>query len=183
VDELGVLPSFRARIIPVLGTMPALFGLCVANYILTNISGYPMEYSSGKNRTKLYEDIKAKLAGQESRLRGNISGLRLTLTENDIGYIVEEVFKGKSVVSDYPTRLLLTRWEPLPQRVEGSGYWGEDEHRLTINDVVLMTKEEAKKHENGVLIGCRSPEDLWGREVVEKVLRRQREQLYYAKYR
>ncbi len=30
VGELGVLPEFRVRILPVLGTMPAIFGLCVA---------------------------------------------------------------------------------------------------------------------------------------------------------
>ncbi|KAF8543216.1 hypothetical protein BDD12DRAFT_932149 [Trichophaea hybrida] len=181
VDELGVLPSFRARILPVLGTMPGFFGLCVANHILTEIAGYPMEYSLGKNRTKLYEDIQAKLAGQESRLRGNLPGLRLTMTESDIGYIVEEVFKGKSIVSDYPTRLLLTRWEPLPQRNEG--HWGEDDHRLRIDHVVLMTKEEAKKHEKEVLVGRKSVEDVWGKEVVDKVNQRRQEEAHYAKFR
>jgi len=142
-----------------------------------------MEYSMGKNRTKLYEDIQARLAGQESRLRGNTVGLRLALTEADIGYVVEEVFKGKSVVSDYPTRLVLTRWLPLPFCQKEEGFWGEDDHRLTIDDVVLMTKDEAKKHEQEVLIGRQSPEVVWGKEVVEKVKRRHEEEAFYAKYR
>jgi tRNA A37 threonylcarbamoyladenosine dehydratase len=183
VDELGVLPTFRARILPVLGTMPGLFGLCVANHILTHIAGYPMEYSQGKNRTKLYEDIQARLAGQESRLRGNIIGLRLALTEADIGYVVEEVFKGRSVVSGIPTRLMLTRWEPLPFCHKEDGFWAENDHRLGIDDVVLMTKEEAKKHEQEVLICRKSPEDVWGNEVVEKVRQRRNEEASYAKYR
>ena len=34
VNELGVLPDFRVRILPVLGTMPAVFGLCAANHIM-----------------------------------------------------------------------------------------------------------------------------------------------------
>jgi tRNA A37 threonylcarbamoyladenosine dehydratase len=181
VDQLSVLPTFRARILPVLGTMPGFFGLCVANHILTHIAGYPMEYSLGKNRTKLYEDIQARLAGQESRLRGNVVGLKLTLTEADIGYVVEEVFKGKSVVSGIPTRLMLTRWEPLPFREDG--FWAEEDHRLDIDGVVLMTKEEAKKHEQEVLIGRKSPEDVWGKEVVEKVNQRRQEEAFYAKYR
>jgi len=183
VDELSVLPSFRARILPVLGTMPGFLGLCAANHILTHIAGYPMEYSKGKNRTKLYEDIQARLAGQESRLRGNAVGLRLALTEADIGYLVEEVFKGKSVVSDYPTRLLLTRWLPLPFCQKEEGFWGEDDHRLAIGDAVLMTKEEVKKHEQEVLISRKSPEAVWGKEVVEKVKRRFEEEAFYAKYR
>jgi hypothetical protein len=181
VDQLSVLPTFRARILPVLGTMPGFFGLCVANHILTHIAGYPMEYSQGKNRTKLYEDIQARLAGQESRLRGNVVGLKLTLTEADIGYVVEEVFKGKSVVSGIPTRLMLTRWEPLPLKEDG--FWAEEDHRLGIDGVVLMTKEEAKKHEQEVLVGRKSPEDVWGKEVVEKVNQRRQEEAFYAKYR
>ena len=161
--------------------MPGFFGLCVANHVLTQIADYPMEYSQGKNRTKLYEDIQAKLAGQESRLRGNVTGMRLTLNENDIGYITEEVFKGKSVVSDLSTRLQLTRWQPLPEREEG--FWGEEDIRLRIDDVVLMTKEEAKKHEKEVLVGRKSPEEVWGKEVAEKVQQRRKEEAYYAKFR
>lgn len=181
IDELSVLPSFRARILPVLGTMPGVFGLCVANHVLTQIADYPVEYSQGKNRTKLYEDIQANLAGQESRIRGNVTGMRLVLNVADIGYVVEEVFKGKSVVSELSTRLLLTRWEPLPEREEG--FWGEDEIRVGIDDVVLMTKEEAKKHEKEVLMGRKSPAEVWGEEVVRKVEQRRREEAHYAKFR
>jgi tRNA A37 threonylcarbamoyladenosine dehydratase len=39
VGDLGVLPDFRVRILPVLGTMPAMFGLTVANYIILRIAG------------------------------------------------------------------------------------------------------------------------------------------------
>src|SRR6202012_5529144 len=44
VGDLGVLPDFRVRILPVLGTMPALFGYAVANYVILQVSGYPCEY-------------------------------------------------------------------------------------------------------------------------------------------
>jgi hypothetical protein len=140
-----------------------------------------MEHSLGKNRTKLYQDIEAKLAGLESRLRGNVAGLRLAMTADDIGYIVEEVFKGKSVVSGYSTRLLLMRWQPLPHRDEG--HWGPDEQRVQIDEVVLMTKEEAKKHEKEVLIECKSVEEVWGQEVVDRVNKRRAEEAVYAKFR
>lgn len=181
VQELGVLPDFRVRILPVLGTMPGFFGLCLANHVIVTLAGYPVEYSSGKNRVKLYEDIQAKLAGSESRLRGNVQGVTLTLNANDIGYLTEEVYKGKSVVSGLPTRLALIRWDPLPKREDG--FWAEDEYRLTIDDVVLMTKAEAEKHEKEVLKGSKTPEELWGPEVLERVRQRRAEEAHYAKYR
>ena len=39
VGDLGVLPDFRVRILPVLGTMPAVFGYTVANHVICSISG------------------------------------------------------------------------------------------------------------------------------------------------
>lgn len=182
VGELGVLPDFRIRILPVLGTMPGVFGLCLANHILTTIAGYPTEYAAGKDRRKLYEEIGAQLAGQESRLRGNTVGLRIPLTEKDIGYAVEEVFKGKSVVSGFFTRLILTRWEPLPER-EDATFWTENDHQVSLDNVVVMTKDEAKKHEKEVLRGRRSPGDVWGGEVVKRVEERRKEEVAYAQYR
>ncbi|RPB09588.1 hypothetical protein P167DRAFT_527033 [Morchella conica CCBAS932] len=182
VDELAPLPEFRVRILPVLGTMPGVFGLCVANHVIASIAGYPLEYSVGKSRGKLYEEMIAQLAGQESRLRGNVAGLRVPLREEDAGYVVEEVFKGRSVVSGYYTRLVLTRWEALPEKEDG-GVWGMEEHRIGIDGVVVMTKDEAKKHEKEVLKGRKSAADVWGPEVVARVEERRKEEAEYAKYR
>jgi tRNA A37 threonylcarbamoyladenosine dehydratase len=39
VGQLGALPGFRIRILPVIGTMPALFGYAVANHVLLTIAG------------------------------------------------------------------------------------------------------------------------------------------------
>lgn len=39
VGDLGPLPDFRVRILPVLGTMPAIFGLTVANHVILKITG------------------------------------------------------------------------------------------------------------------------------------------------
>lgn len=135
----------------------------------------------GKDRKKLYEEMMAQLAGQESRLRGNLVGLRIPLNEKDVGYAVEEVFKGKSVVSGFFTRLVLTRWEPLPEREEGA--WGEVDHQISLDNVVVMTKDEAKKHEKEVLKGRRKVEDVWGEDVVKRVEERKEDEACYARYR
>ena len=39
VRELGVIADFRVRILPVLGTMPAVFGYTVANHVILSLSG------------------------------------------------------------------------------------------------------------------------------------------------
>ena len=39
VGDLGVLPDFRVRILPVLGTMPAVFGYTAANHVILKITG------------------------------------------------------------------------------------------------------------------------------------------------
>lgn len=39
VGDLGPLPDFRVRILPVLGTMPAVFGYTVANHVILKITG------------------------------------------------------------------------------------------------------------------------------------------------
>jgi hypothetical protein len=37
-----VVPGFRIRIIPVLGTIPAIFGQVMASYVVTHIAGMPV---------------------------------------------------------------------------------------------------------------------------------------------
>lgn len=45
VGDLAALPDFRVRILPVLGTMPAVFGYTVANHVILKISGKLIEQS------------------------------------------------------------------------------------------------------------------------------------------
>ena len=171
VDELSPLPSFRVRILPVLGTMPAFFGLCIANHILLSLAQYPTDYSPGKNRRRLYSECLIWLAGQESRLRGKTPGIRIPLSENDVGYVMEEMFRGKSVVSGFATRLVVCRWEAIPKETRL-----ETEYPLGVTDMVVMSKEEAVKHEKLVLRGGKRVEEVYGKEVLERVERARREE-------
>lgn len=40
---MQVVPNFRVRTIPVLGTTPAIFGMAAAGYILCQLAGAPFE--------------------------------------------------------------------------------------------------------------------------------------------
>ena len=201
VGDLGVLPDFRVRILPVLGTMPAIFGLSAANYIILQIAGYPIEYVPAKGREKMYDTILAQLQGAEEKLARattpgeDAQGLKLGVTAADVGYVVEEVFRGKSVVSGVSTRLALVRWrKPIEAEANGVsgavagstielGVKGQKASKLKLGELVCMTREEAVVHEREVLKGGKKPEDVYDKEIISLVEKRMQEEGEFEKYR
>ena len=188
VGELSILPDFRARILPVIGTMPAVFGLIIANYIIMEVSGYPHEFGGGKGREKLYDNILGNLQLVEERLAKSDGertvGLRIPVTKDDVGYLIDEVFRGKSVISGLPTRLALVRWKPSEEGYIADKRWeGQKSSKLQISELVCMTKEEAAVHEKQVLKGRKRPENVYDAAVVELVEKRFREEAEYDRWR
>lgn len=189
VGDLGVLPDFRVRILPVLGTMPAVFGYAVANHVILQVTGYPSEYIPAKGREKMYDSILAALQGSEEKLvRATVPGedaraLKLPLTAIDVGYLVEEVYKGKSAISGVSTRLSLVRWRRPEDSMVELGVEGQKSSKVKARDLVCMTKEEAVVHEREVIRGTKTPEELYDTETVEYVDGRIREEIGYEKYR
>lgn len=191
VNELSVLPDFRIRILPVLGTMPAVFGMVAANHVILSISGYPHDYINGKARDKLYDSILSHLQGIEERIAIAFGhdpiGLKLPVTKDDVGYLVEEVYRGKSVISGVATRLALIRWRPPPE--DGSLVemrWGDGQQRsskLALTELVCMTKEEAAVHEREILKGEKRLEDIYDESILRRVEMRMEEERGYEMYR
>ena len=187
VSELSVLPGFRARILPVLGTMPALFGHAVANFVILEVTGYPREFGIGKGREKMYDGILSGLQGLEERLAREAGqdplGLKILVTKDDVGYIVEEVYRGRSVVSGLPTRLALTRGRRPQDGFRIDRRWeGQKSSTMELGELVCMTKEEATSHEKEVLKGGIPPEVYYDVDVVKLRERRRQEELQYCKY-
>ncbi|TKA61404.1 hypothetical protein B0A55_11554, partial [Friedmanniomyces simplex] len=180
VNELGVLPDFRVRILPVLGTMPAVFGLCVANHVMLELTGYPHDYLPSKSRDKMYDGILAQLQGLEERVAKHHGfepvGLRIPVTADDVGYLIEEVWRGRSVVSGLASRLALTRWR------KPEGEWldtrtpGQRADKLQLDELVCMTKDEMLRHEREVLKGGKAPKEMYDKDVLELVEKRRREE-------
>lgn len=167
VDQLAAMRNFRVRILPVLGTMPGMFGLALSTHIITTVAGYPTEYVEGKNRIKFYDGILQSLAGQQARI-GHLDQ-RTPISMKDVPYIVEEVFRGKSVVSNYSTRLTLSRWRP--------------DQELSFQNIVVMTKDEQRIHEEKVLKNGAPLEEVYGDEVMRRVDMRFAQEKYYSSFR
>jgi hypothetical protein len=188
VGELGVLADFRVRILPVLGTMPAIFGLAVANHVILSITGYPHDYLPSKSRDKMYDGILGALQGSEERLAKSLflhdaQGLKIPITQSDVGYLVEEVYNGRSIISSLSTRLQLSRWTKPSANFVDESTPGQKCSTVKMNQLVLMTKEEAVKHEKEVLKGDKKLEELYDAEVVERVNKRMQEEERYERFR
>lgn len=188
VGELGVLADFRVRILPVLGTMPAIFGLAVANHVILAISGYPHDYLPSKSRDKMYDGILGSLQGSEERIAralfiDNTQGLKIPITQSDVGYLVEEVYNGRSIISGISTRLLLSRWHKPSTNFVDESIEGQKASALKMNELILMTKEEAVKHEKEILKGDKKLEELYSTEVIERVTKRMQEEEAYERFK
>ncbi|WFD20547.1 hypothetical protein MCAP1_002794 [Malassezia caprae] len=196
VKELAAFDDFRVRILPVLGPLPAMFGLAAATYILCDIAQYKLEPLAIKGRRKLYEKLFADLNVSESRFPSPPIDIRaprdpsdvpptymptpgapppprvrIPFSVNDIGYIFEEIFRGRSVVPPHDTLAVgqLERWDPA--------------RPLDYDNVVLFTRPQAREHEKEVLATKRDPAEYWGPNVAAKVEQRRAEERRMAHWR
>ncbi|KAH8762108.1 hypothetical protein F5883DRAFT_561784 [Diaporthe sp. PMI_573] len=194
VSDLGPLPDFRVRILPVLGTMPAIFGLTVANHVILKITGYPCDYVESKGSGKTYDSLFSAVQANEQRLVRSepgapadvALGLRIRLTHSEVAFLVEEMYRGRSAISGLPTGLFLIRWRKPQKSILKTLGGGEDQQKWTtlkMSELVCMTKKEFKTHEEQVLKGGKSPDDLYDAETVKRVEAKIAEVVEYERYR
>lgn len=140
--------------------MPAIFGLTCANVILMTLADYPVPQPSfttaSKLRPRIYAEIHTSLKSKYDSHGTSTVQPKCPFSYDDVAYIVEEVFRGRSVLEPFnTTRLTLVKW-----RAEIGLEWG---------NVVCMTKAEAIEHEKRVLKGSESVEDVYDKEVLQRV--------------
>lgn len=199
VHELSAFEDFRVRILPVLGPLPAMFGLAAATYVLCDLAAYKLEPLAFKGRRKLYEKLFSDLNVSESRYpapasdgavlvpaargegdwpasyRARSGGVppkvRIPFGVNDVAYLFEEVFRGRSVVPPFDTlsSAQLERWDPR--------------RPLGYDNVALFTRAQAREHEQHVLAACADPAAYWAPEVVARVEQRVAEERRMAHWR
>ncbi|KAG6014392.1 hypothetical protein E4U43_006578 [Claviceps pusilla] len=176
VGDLGVMPNFRVRILPVLGTMPAVFGLTAANHVILSITGYPLDYAPAKGRDKMYEGILTYVQGSEERLARTLGldtiGLKTPLTMGDVAFLSEELYHGRSAISGISTKLVLIRWrrpEGASMHVIGEGKDVQKCSTVRLRDLVCMTKEEATRHEREIFKAGKNLEQVYDQETIQRV--------------
>jgi hypothetical protein len=176
VGDLGVMPNFRVRILPVLGTMPAIFGLTAANHIILSITGYPLDYAPAKGRDKMYDGILSFVQSTEEKLvrlfvPGTI-GLKVPLNFGDVAFLTEELYHARSIISGIPTKLVLIRWrrpESTSMTIIGEGKDEQKCSTIRLRDLVCMTREEAVRHEKVIFKEGKPLEEIYDQETIKRV--------------
>ncbi|KAH9048922.1 ubiquitin-protein ligase molybdopterin-converting factor [Lactarius hengduanensis] len=152
VDELAPLRDFRVRILPVLGPLPALFGLHIATYVLCELAGRPLERPLPvRHRKKLYERMWKDLLHRESRIaRKQIN--TLPLTQTDIALLYDDFALGRSIVPPQAAcvRPALVRWDPrVPLSLENCVVAEFKEAERAVRSV-FATPQDGENRDDGI---------------------------------
>lgn len=132
-DQYAALPHFRSRILPVLGTIPALFGNAMASYVLTQIAEYPTEPLAVKGSKRIFDRIWKDLLAREV-IKQDRKLPDLKVTQSDCGFVFEETWRSRSALSfTVNDRLVLTRWDKTKEAV--------------IGNLICLSRKEAERHD------------------------------------
>ncbi len=142
-----MLPNFRVRIMPVVGTIPAIFGMAAATYVLNEVSGkrfkamLPAKLSAKKTQKMVvqmyHSEEKAFKAARTCRL----------VTVADAQSLVADCFDNRCVVSGAVDNLALRRFDRS--------------RPASPDNLVLLSEGLARKHDAG--------EDVFGDATRAKV--------------
>ncbi|KAG2215928.1 hypothetical protein INT46_004184 [Mucor plumbeus] len=146
------VPTFSPRSLPVLGPVASMFGMALVTYIIVQLAEFTAyKLPVNKMRDGVYSRLQKELAAREQVIFNNTTEV---LDTKDVGYIFDEFWQGKSVISGAQDRMLvMTRWDS--SKVS------------SLVNTVVMTKDEANLHDK-----LPKGTDLvahYGSDIVEKV--------------
>ncbi|TKY56684.1 tRNA threonylcarbamoyladenosine dehydratase [Spatholobus suberectus] len=146
-SDYQIVPGFRVRIIPVLGTIPAIFGQFMASYVVTELAGVHVQTEPVVNfDMDHYYTLHQRLIEHEESLYG--TSMEVQVDVEEVMYIVKELWHGRSareqLVEDVGrgmwrsvNELMLVRWD----RTKPS----------SISNLILLKFKEVDEHESRTL--------------------------------
>lgn len=153
-SDYQIVPGFRVRIIPVLGTIPAIFGQVMASYVVTQLAGFEVQTEPVVNLDmEHYQKLHRRLIEHEEMLYG--TALEVQVDVGEVMYVVKELWHGRSA-RDQSTKdvgramwrsvndLMLVRWDR-----------GKP---ASVSNLILLRFEEADEHESMSLADIRKDE-------------------------
>lgn len=166
-SDYQIVPGFRVRIIPVLGTIPAIFGQIMASYVVTQLAGFQVHTEPVVNLdTDHYHILHQRLIEHEELLYGTAMQVQVDVAE--VMYIVKDLWRGQSAREQSiehvgrgmwrsVNELMLVRWD---QRKPAS-----------VSNLVLLKFKEADEHESRTLDDIKEKEPEYFNRVTS-VLKR-----------
>ena len=146
LSDYQVIPNFRVRTIPVLGCVPAIFGMALASYVLTHLADAPFEGEPLIVLQQKQYEIQLDRLHERERERGpEVCDIAVDVV--GVMYLVREIWRAFSARDDPLKRgkagnvlhwrntndLALTRWNP--------------ERPACLDNLVLLTVDECDAHD------------------------------------
>ncbi|CAN1829171.1 tRNA threonylcarbamoyladenosine dehydratase 1, partial [Linum perenne] len=161
----------EVRIIPVLGTIPAIFGQVMASYVVTQLAGFQVEMEPVVNLdTDHYQMLHQRLIEHEESLYG--TAIEVEVDVEEVKYIVKELWHGRSArdqsVKDVGrgmwraiNELMLVRWDV--------------EKPASVSNLILLKFKEADELESRTLDDIKEKEPEFFQRVTTTLKRAQLE--------
>ena len=94
-SDYQIVPGFRIRVLPVLGTLPAMFGQAMATHVLTQLAGMHVR---GEAILRLHVEhyglLHTRLAEREEVRFGSSDAVEVDVEE--VAYVARDLWRGRS---------------------------------------------------------------------------------------
>ncbi|KAK1302398.1 Ubiquitin-like modifier-activating enzyme 5 [Acorus calamus] len=146
-SDYQIVPGFRVRIIPVLGTIPAIFGQVMASYVVTQLAGMSVPVEPVVNLDlEHYRVLHQRLLEHEELLYGSASQVLVDVEE--VRYIVKELWHGRSARDLTPKDVGRGMWRSVNELMLVR--WNQAKP-ATVSNLILLKFKEAEVHESMTL--------------------------------
>ncbi|XP_047319210.1 tRNA threonylcarbamoyladenosine dehydratase 2 [Impatiens glandulifera] len=170
-SDYQVVPGFRVRIIPVLGTIPAIFGQVMASYVITQLAGLDVQMEPVVNfDMDHYHVLFQRLTEYEELLYG--TSMQVEVDVEEIKYIVKELWHGRSARDQSITDVGRGMWRAINDLMLVR--WDRSKP-ASVSNLVLLRFKEADEHELRKLEDIKEEEPEYFNKVMS-VLRRAQEE-------
>ncbi|XP_074316487.1 tRNA threonylcarbamoyladenosine dehydratase [Silene latifolia] len=165
--DYQVVPGFRVRIIPVLGSVPAIFGQIMASYVVTKLGGLQVENEPVVSfDMEHYRILHQRLIEHEELVYGTANEVQVDVEE--VMYVTKELWRGRSAkdqsIKDVGramwrsiNELMLVRWDRTKP--------------ASVTNLILLKFDEVDEHESLTLDEIREKEPEFFQRVSD-VLKR-----------
>jgi tRNA A37 threonylcarbamoyladenosine dehydratase len=138
-SNYGAVEHFRVRVMPVLGTVPALFGMSAASFVLCELGEKKFEpLASRKMSSKTVRKVRDRLKRHEYEKYG-VKDIDLKVSEDDVAYLMEHVwhmrctYTGIHMEGSRAKKVVLRRWDVSRPAL--------------VTNLILLTEQSAAVHE------------------------------------
>ncbi|XP_031259847.1 tRNA threonylcarbamoyladenosine dehydratase isoform X2 [Pistacia vera] len=165
--DYQMVPGFRVRIIPVLGSIPAIFGQVMASYVVTQLSGLNVQTEPIVNLdSDHYQVLHQRLIEHEESLYGTAAEVQVDLEE--VMYVAKELWHGRSAREQSAkdvgrgmwrsvNELMLVRWDRMKP--------------ACVSNLILLKFKEADEHESRTLDDIKEKEPEFFKRVTSLLKR------------